>query len=69
MPGMAIDSSKIATQIVRQDIGFDAIREAASVAQRIPVRIPIDKAPASVVLAAGMTAAVQIDDARRSPTK
>jgi multidrug resistance efflux pump len=54
---------------MRQDIEFDAIREAASLGQRIPVRIPTYKAPSSVVLAAGMTAAVQIDDARRSPTK
>jgi len=34
-------------------------------AQRIPVRIHIDEVPASVVLAAGMTATVQIDG--RSP--
>jgi multidrug resistance efflux pump len=34
-------------------------------AQRIPVRIQIDQVPEGVVLAAGMTATVQIDP--RSP--
>jgi multidrug resistance efflux pump len=37
-------------------------------AQRIPVRIHIDEVPPSVVLAAGMTATVQIDDRSRVPT-
>ncbi len=37
-------------------------------AQRIPVRIHIDEVPSGVILAAGMTATVQIDD-RGSPTK
>jgi multidrug resistance efflux pump len=36
-------------------------------AQRIPVRIHIDEVPPSVVLAAGMTATVQIDDRSRVP--
>jgi multidrug resistance efflux pump len=31
-------------------------------AQRIPVRIRIDEVPAGVVLSAGMTATVQVDD-------
>jgi multidrug resistance efflux pump len=35
-------------------------------AQRIPVRIQIDKVPEGVVLVAGMTATVQIDPARPS---
>src|ERR1700739_1023813 len=38
-------------------------------AQRIPGRINIDKRPAVVRLAAGMTAAVEIDDLRRTPAK
>jgi len=38
-------------------------------AQRIPVRVHIDEAPSGVDLAAGMTATVQIDDPRGSPTK
>ncbi|MEA2832620.1 MAG: hypothetical protein QOG66_822 [Methylobacteriaceae bacterium] len=37
-------------------------------AQRIPVRIHIDEVPPSVVLAAGMTATVQIDNRSRAPT-
>ena len=37
-------------------------------AQRIPVRINIDQVPSEVILAAGMTATVQIDD-RGSPTR
>jgi multidrug resistance efflux pump len=36
-------------------------------AQRIPVRIHIDEVPPGVVLAAGMTATVQIDDRSRAP--
>jgi RND family efflux transporter MFP subunit len=36
-------------------------------AQRIPVRIQIDKVPDGVVLAAGMTATVQIDSPQTSP--
>src|SRR5262249_7849174 len=35
-------------------------------AQRIPVRIHIDEVPPGVVLAAGMTATVQIDNAARA---
>jgi multidrug resistance efflux pump len=38
-------------------------------AQRIPVRIHIDEVPPGVVLAAGMTATVQIDDRSRTPDK
>jgi RND family efflux transporter MFP subunit len=38
-------------------------------AQRIPVRVQIDEVPSGVILAAGMTATVQIDEPRRSPTK
>jgi RND family efflux transporter MFP subunit len=38
-------------------------------AQRIPVRIDIDQVPAGVVLAAGMTATVQIDPQPRPPPK
>jgi multidrug resistance efflux pump len=38
-------------------------------AQRIPVRIHIDDVPPGVVLSAGMTATVQIDDPSRTPTK
>jgi multidrug resistance efflux pump len=38
-------------------------------AQRIPVRIHIDKVPEGVVLAAGMTATVQIDPQRGTPAK
>jgi multidrug resistance efflux pump len=38
-------------------------------AQRIPVRIHIDEVPAGVILAAGMTATVEIDDRRRSAAK
>jgi multidrug resistance efflux pump len=38
-------------------------------AQRIPVRIHIDEVPAEVVLAAGMTATVDIDDRARAPAK
>jgi multidrug resistance efflux pump len=36
-------------------------------AQRIPVRIHIDEVPAGVVLSAGMTATVDIDDRARVP--
>jgi multidrug resistance efflux pump len=36
-------------------------------AQRIPVRIHIDQVPEGVVLAAGMTATVQIDPQLRTP--
>jgi multidrug resistance efflux pump len=36
-------------------------------AQRIPVRIRIDEVPEGVVLAAGMTATVQIDPQQRTP--
>jgi multidrug resistance efflux pump len=35
-------------------------------AQRIPVRVHIDEVPTGVVLAAGMTATVEIDDRRRA---
>jgi multidrug resistance efflux pump len=35
-------------------------------AQRIPVRVHIDEVPAGVVLAAGMTATVEIDDRKRA---
>ena len=38
-------------------------------AQRIPVRIHIDEVPDGVVLAAGMTATVEIDDRTRAPAK
>jgi len=38
-------------------------------AQRIPVRIHIDQVPEGVVLAAGMTATVQIDPRSRRPTE
>jgi multidrug resistance efflux pump len=38
-------------------------------AQRIPVRIHIDQVPDGVVLAAGMTATVQIDPRPRQPAK
>ncbi len=38
-------------------------------AQRIPVRIHIDQVPDGVVLAAGMTATVQIDPQPRKPAK
>jgi multidrug resistance efflux pump len=38
-------------------------------AQRIPVRIHIDQVPEGVVLAAGMTATVQIDPQPRPPAK
>jgi multidrug resistance efflux pump len=38
-------------------------------AQRIPVRIHIDQVPEGVVLAAGMTATVQIDPQRGPPAK
>jgi multidrug resistance efflux pump len=38
-------------------------------AQRIPVRIHIDQVPEGVVLAAGMTATVQIDPQLRQPPK
>jgi len=36
-------------------------------AQRIPVRIHIDEVPPGVVLSAGMTATVEIDDRARAP--
>jgi multidrug resistance efflux pump len=38
-------------------------------AQRIPVRLHIDAVPPRVVLAAGMTATVEIDDRTRAPVK
>jgi len=38
-------------------------------AQRIPVRIHIDQVPEGVVLAAGMTATVQIDPRSRQPSQ
>jgi multidrug resistance efflux pump len=38
-------------------------------AQRIPIRIHIDESPPGVVLAAGMTATVEIDDSRASPAQ
>jgi len=38
-------------------------------AQRIPVRIHIDQVPEGVVLAAGMTATVQIDPQLRTVPK
>jgi RND family efflux transporter MFP subunit len=38
-------------------------------AQRVPVRISIDQVPKGVILAAGMTATVQIDPPPRSPAK
>lgn len=38
-------------------------------AQRIPVAVHIDEVPSGVVLAAGMTATMQIDASRRSPGK
>jgi multidrug resistance efflux pump len=38
-------------------------------AQRIPVRIHIDEVPPDVVLSAGMTATVEIDDRSRTPDK
>jgi multidrug resistance efflux pump len=36
-------------------------------AQRIPVRIHIDEVPPDVILSAGMTATVEIDDRARAP--
>ena len=38
-------------------------------AQRIPVRIHIDEVPPEVILSAGMTATVEIDDQARPPVK
>ena len=38
-------------------------------AQRIPVRIHIDEVPPGVILSAGMTATVEIDDRARPPAK
>jgi len=38
-------------------------------AQRIPVRVHIDEVPPGVVLAAGMTATVEIDDRARKPAE
>jgi multidrug resistance efflux pump len=38
-------------------------------AQRIPVHIDIDEAPPGVVLSAGMTATVEIDDRVRAQAK
>ena len=38
-------------------------------AQRIPVRIHIDAVPPEVILAAGMTATVEIHDRGRAPAK
>jgi|SRR5271165_959542 len=38
-------------------------------AQRIPVNIHIDEVPPGVVLAAGMTATVEIDDRAAAPAK
>jgi multidrug resistance efflux pump len=38
-------------------------------AQRIPVRIHIDGVPAGIVLSAGMTATVEIDNRTRAPAK
>jgi multidrug resistance efflux pump len=38
-------------------------------AQRIPVRIHIDEVPPGVVLTAGMTATIEIDDRGRAPAK
>jgi multidrug resistance efflux pump len=38
-------------------------------AQRIPVRIHIDEIPQDVVLSAGMTATVEIDDEPPSPAR
>jgi multidrug resistance efflux pump len=38
-------------------------------AQRIPVRIHIDEVPLGVILSAGMTATVEIDDRARAPAK
>jgi multidrug resistance efflux pump len=35
-------------------------------AQRIPVRVHIDEVPTGIVLAAGMTATVEIDDRSRT---
>jgi multidrug resistance efflux pump len=37
-------------------------------AQRIPVRVHIDEVPPGVVLAAGMTATIEIDDPARGRT-
>jgi len=37
-------------------------------AQRIPVRIHIDEVPPGIILSAGMTATVEIDDRRRADT-
>jgi multidrug resistance efflux pump len=37
-------------------------------AQRIPVRVHIDDVPPGVILSAGMTATVEIDDRRRADT-
>jgi multidrug resistance efflux pump len=38
-------------------------------AQRIPVRVHVDEVPPDVVLSAGMTATVQIDDRSRAANK
>jgi multidrug resistance efflux pump len=38
-------------------------------AQRIPVSVRIDEVPPGVVLVAGMTATVEIDDRTRAPVK
>jgi multidrug resistance efflux pump len=38
-------------------------------AQRIPVRIHLDEVPPGIVLAAGMTATVEIDDRARTAAK
>jgi multidrug resistance efflux pump len=38
-------------------------------AQRIPVRIHIDEVPPGVILSAGMTATIEIDDQARPPVK
>ena len=38
-------------------------------AQRIPVRVHIDDVPPGVILAAGMTATIEINDRVRAPAK
>jgi multidrug resistance efflux pump len=38
-------------------------------AQRLPVRVHIDRVPPDVILAAGMTATLEIDHAARAPAK
>ena len=58
-------------QYLRDISAFPLIsrEEEVRLAQRIPVRIHIDAVPPGVVLSAGMTATVEIDDRVRAPAK